>query len=168
MSRRKKALLVGVLVSMVLAVLLLRAHEHAGDAVSVEFICLTNGPGGMPSALLVVTNHALSLMVCAKLPPQVRVSSGWSSVNKNSPSGLAYLELGESYPFTVPIPEGSGPWRALVLWQRQDLSTFDEFMNRMRDRWQGRHPDAWFPLKRVSYSPEISRGPESRTNRVSE
>lgn len=139
------------------------ADEKSDAAVRVLFVGMTNDPSLGPSAVLCVTNQASSLIVCAKLAPQVYASSQWVDVGKRSPSGLGYLQPGESHVFAVPAPAGNDSWRVPVLWQRQELQRWEGVVNRQLRRLvvlfgqPNMHRDAWLPLRRVVYSPEIAR-----------
>jgi len=137
--------------------------QRSAEAVSVRFVCPTNDPGLGPSALLLVSNQGVGLIFCGEMPPQVHESCGWVNVDGNDRSGLGWLEPGESFLFTVPVPAGTGPWRVPVWWRREDLSQFEQFMNFQHSRLRvflaqpAGHRDPWLPRARVSYSPEIGR-----------
>lgn len=139
------------------------AYKNAADAVRIQFVGMTNDPALGPSALLCVTNQAVSVVVCAKLTPQVYSWRGWVDVDNKSSSGLAYLQRGESCTFSVPIPSGTRPWRVPVLWQRQELTRFEGFLNLQHRRLlvlcgePNVHRDAWVPFGHIVYSPRIDR-----------
>jgi len=150
-------------IGVVSAFWLRSAWHEAGDSVSIQFVGMTNDPAIGSAALLCVSNKAVGLVVCAELSPQVHSSSGWVDVDKRGPSGLGYLERGESHCFTVPVPAGAEPWRVPVLWQRQDLGRFEQIVNGEHDQLvvlSGKpraHRDALRPFRHVVLSPEIGR-----------
>jgi hypothetical protein len=137
------------------------SHEPA-DAVRVRFVGMTGDPATGRAARFCVTNQAVALIVCAQLTPQVHSSAGWGKVDERSSSGLGYLQMGESFVFTVPVPAGAERWRVPVLWQRQELSRSEEFVNRQIGRLlplfgqPNVHHDAWVPFWHVAYSPEMA------------
>ena len=141
-SRRQAALLIAALLGVLCFCLVMWNRRAAGQAVRVEFVCLTNVPGTGPRALLKITN----------LTPHEIIAQN-----------AGYIEPGESGAALYDIPTGRGPWRASVAWQRRDLTRFEERMNGLRDRLVvalGRpqmHRDPWLPWQRVSYSPDIPR-----------
>lgn len=151
------------LVVIIVTFWLKSAREKSADAVRVQFIGMTNNPSLGPVAILCVTNQAVGVIVCGMGASQVHSSSGWIAVGDRSPSGLAYLERGESYVFAVPVPKGAGPWRVPVSWQRQNLSRLEGFINLQHRRLlvflgePNGHRDAWVPFNHIIHSPEIGR-----------
>ena len=140
MRRKPLSLILAALATIGIS-LLFWGGPSANESVRVELVCITNVPGKGPEALLKITNLTPDLIIC--------------------PNG--YLESGHSRTELFVIPAGRGPRRVPVLWQRRDFSRFDFLMNRLQYEFAVaiRSPkyrvDPWFPLCRVSYSPEIQR-----------
>lgn len=162
--KRSRLIILGLsMVAIISAFWLTSVHKDADGAVRVQFVGTTNDPALGPSALVCVSNQAVSLIFCARLSPQVRSSSGWVDVDRRSPSGLAWLQRGESYTFSTPVPAGAGPWRMAVWWRREDFTRLEEFANRLHRRFlvlcgEPNLPrDPWVPFRHVVYSPKIDR-----------
>lgn len=152
----------GIIISAVI-IFLSPSRADSPDDVQVRLIGMTNSPTLGPMAALYVTNTSPNLVLCAMLTPRTRTDSGWTDFNDRSPSGLGYLEYGDSLNFTVPVPDRTkGPWRVPVVWKRQNLTKTEAYINlqhRRILRFLGKgnfHRDGLLPLKHISFSPDIN------------
>ncbi len=163
MKRRRLVILASMAFIAILTFWLKSEGQKTADAVRVQFLGMTNDPAFGRAALFCVTNRAVSEVFCGREATQVCSSCGWVNAEHFSGSALAWLELGESYEFAVPVPGGTGPWRVPVSWQRRDLGRIEMFVNSQIGRclpFFGKpnvHRDPWVPLWHVVYSPEITR-----------